>query len=101
MIEALEMLDLDHLSYPDEVHQAPGYFRRNRKRMRYDLFRTLGYPIGSGTVESAAKNVVKHRLRRPGPGWNRDCSQSMLAALSELHSERFDWAWDTAYRPAA
>ena len=99
--EALEMLDLDQPSYPDEVHQAPGYFRNNRERMRYDLFRTLGYPIGSGTVESAAKNVVKHRMRRPGPGWNRDCSQSMLAALSELHSERFDWAWDSAYRPAA
>jgi hypothetical protein len=99
--EALEKLDLDQPSHPDEVRQAPGYFRRNEERMRYDHFRSLGYPIGSGTVESGAKNVVQHRMRRPGRGWNRDCSQSMLAGLSELHSNRFEWAWDRAYCPAA
>ena len=101
VIESLEALDLDQLSYPDEVRQAPGYFRHNRDRMRYDLFRALGYPIGSGTVESGAKNVVKHRMRRPGRGWRRDCGQSMLAALCELHSGRLDWAWQMAYPTAA
>jgi hypothetical protein len=101
VIESLEALDLDQPGYPDEVRQAPGYFRHNRDRMRYDTFRALGYPIGSGTVESGAKNVVKHRMRRPGRGWNRGCAQSMLAALSELHSERFEWAWQMAYRTAA
>lgn len=101
VIEALEQLDLDQPCYPDPVRQAPGYFRRNRERMCYDLFRTLGYPIGSGTVESGAKNVVKHRMRRPGRGWNRDCSQTMLVGLSELYSERFEWAWQQAYHLAA
>lgn len=101
VIESLDALDLDRPGYPDEVKQAPGYFRHNRDRMRYDLFRALECPIGSGTVESGAKNVVKHRLRRPGRGWSRPCGQSMLAALSELHSERLDWAWQMAYRPAA
>jgi hypothetical protein len=101
VIESLEALDLDQASYPDEVPQAPGYFRRNRDQMRYDIFRALGYPIGSGTVESGAKNVVKHRMRRPGRGWRRDCAQSMLAALSELHSKRFEWAWQKAYHSAA
>ena len=69
--------------------------------MRYDVFRALEYPIGSGTVESGAKNVVKHRMCRPGRGWSRDGGQSMLAALSELYSERLEWAWQMAYRPAA
>jgi hypothetical protein len=101
VIESLDALDLDQPGYPDEVRQAPGYFRHNRERMRYDVFRALEYPIGSGTVESGAKNVVKHRMRRPGRGWSRDCGQSMLAALSELHSGRFDWAWQMAHRPAA
>ena len=101
VIESLDVLDLDQPGYPDEVRQAPGYFRHNRERMRYDVFRALEYPIGSGTVESGAKNVVKHRMRRPGRGWSRDCGQSMLAALSELHSGRFDWAWQMAHRPAA
>lgn len=101
VIEVLEKLDLDQPGYPDPVRQAPGYFRHNRERMRYALFRAQGYPIGSGTVESGAKNVVKHRMCRPGRGWNRDCSQAMLAGLSELHSDRFEWAWQQAYHLAA
>ena len=65
--------------------------------MQYDQFRTVGYPIGSGTVESGAKNVVQHRMRRPGRGWKRENAQSMLAALSELYSGRFLWAWEQIY----
>jgi len=101
VIESLDALDLDKSGYPDEVKQAPGYFRHNRDRMRYAVFRALQCPIGSGTVESGAKNVVKHRMRRPGRGWSRPYGQSMLAALSELYSGRFDWAWKMAYRQAA
>jgi hypothetical protein len=82
----LEGLDLDQERYPSEVRQAPGYFQANQTRMRYDYFREAGYPIGSGTVESAANNVVHHRMRRPGRGWQRDNAQAMLAGLSELDS---------------
>jgi len=69
VIRALDALDLDCPSCPDGARQAPGYFRHNRKRMRYDHFRAQGYPIGSGTVESGAKNVVQRRLKRSGRGW--------------------------------
>ncbi len=64
----LARLNLDRASYLAEVRRTPGYFRNNHKRMQYDAFRAAGYPIGSGTVESGAKNVVQHRLRRPGRG---------------------------------
>jgi hypothetical protein len=101
VIKSLDDLDLDQPGYPDEVRQAPGYFQHNRERMRYDHFRALGCPIGSGTVESCAKNVVKHRMCRPGRGWGRECGGAMLAALSEVHSVRFQRAWQMAYRPAA
>jgi hypothetical protein len=101
VMQALDRLSLDCASYPDEVRQAPGYFRNNCKRMRYDAFRATGYPIGSGTVESGAKNVVQQRLRRPGRGWKPRNARAMLAALSELRSGRFHWAWHQVYRPAA
>ena len=52
-----------------------------------------GLPIGSGTVKSAANTVVHHRLRRPGRGWTRTNGQAMLAALSELHSGRYEYTW--------
>ena len=38
---------------PDPVRKAILYLFHNRWRMRYHLFRQAGYPIGSGTVESA------------------------------------------------
>jgi len=99
VIRELDVLNLDRSTYPDEVRQAQGYFRGNRKRMRYDEFRAAGYPIGSGTVESGARNVVQPRMRRPGRGWKRENAQAMLAALGELHSGRFRWAWQQVYHP--
>ena len=98
---ALEELDLGQERWPDEVRQAPGYFAGNRKRMRYDEFRTEGYPIGSGTVESGINTVIHHRMKRPGRGWERSNGQAMLAGLSELHSGRFDQAWKATLPLAA
>ncbi len=98
---ALEVLGTDQKQWPDEVRQARGYFESNRNRMRYDEFRAEGYPIGSGTVESGINTVVHHRMKRPGQGWERSNGQAMLAGLSELHSGRFDHAWQAALAMAA
>jgi hypothetical protein len=89
----LAQRDLTKPSYPAEVHQAPGYFRHNQTRMDYPTYRRDGYPIGSGTVESAANALVHHRLRRPGRGWVHDAANAMLAGLAELHSDRFPAIW--------
>lgn len=93
VVAALDHLDLQPSRWPALVHEAPDYFRSNQERMRYADFRAQGYPIGSGTVESAANTVVHHRLRRPGRGWTRNHGQAMLAGLCELHSGRFEHAW--------
>ena len=97
---ALGDLNLDSERWPDEVRQTPGYFKNNRKRMCYDEFRQAGYAIGSGTVESGMNTMVHHRMRRPGRGWTRDNAQAMLAGLSELHSGRFDQAWQATLSPS-
>lgn len=98
---ALDQLDLDQERWPAEVRQAPGYFAKNRERMRYADFRAEGLPIGSGTVESGINTVVHHRLKRPGRGWKRSNAQAMLAGLGELHSDRFDRAWQATLPLAA
>ena len=88
---------LESVSIPAHAHEdigdTPGYFARHKERMRYHQYRVAGYPIGSGTIESAVNIVVHHRLKRQGRGWTRPNAQAMLAALAELHSQRFDWAW--------
>jgi hypothetical protein len=97
VIRELKALKLEQSKYPDPVRQAPGYFENNRERMRFNEFRAAGYPIGSGTVESGARNVVQPRMRRPGRGWKRENAQAMLAALGELHSGRFQRAWQQVH----
>ena len=69
---------------PPEVRQVIAYFFANRQRMRYALFRQAGYPIGSGTVESACKVVVQQRMKQAGMRWSRSGAQAMLALRSTL-----------------
>ena len=51
------------------AEQAAGYFTNNSERMRYDQFRAADYMIGSGTIESACKQIVTHRLKLSGAQW--------------------------------
>jgi hypothetical protein len=55
-----------------KAQQAAAYFSNNSERMRYDRFRAAGYMIGSGTIESACKQLVTHRLDLPGAQWEVD-----------------------------
>lgn len=93
VLRAMGSLELSRYDWPEGQANPLGYFEDNAERMRYDLFREAGYPIGSGTVESSARHMVKTRMRRPGRGWRRDHANGMLALLSEFHSGRFKKAW--------
>ena len=46
--------------------------------MDYRRYRELGLPIGSGTVESACKNVVAARLKQSGMMWGLPEATGML-----------------------
>ncbi len=74
----------------DEARRAVGYFSENRQRMRYAHFRAHDYFIGSGTVESACKQIVAHRLKRSGAQWQ-------LAGATQTAKARAAWlsgSWD-------
>jgi hypothetical protein len=71
------------------IRQVKGYVDQHWPRLCYDRFRAEGRPIGSGTVESAAKNVVGWRMKRGGQRWSRSGATRMLAALGEVHSKRW------------
>jgi hypothetical protein len=59
-------LELECADLSDHAH----YFRVHQRRMQYQEFREDGYPIGSGTVESAIKQF-KSRLAGAGMRWSR------------------------------
>jgi hypothetical protein len=77
-----------------QIRNVLEYVTQHASRMDYARFRAEGRPIGSGTVESAAKNVVQWRMKRGGQSWSSHGASRMLAAVGEFRSER----WDAACR---
>ena len=55
------------------------YVGTNEQEMRYDVFRSKGYDIGSGAVEGACNHVIKKRLKQSGMIWTRQGSSTTLA----------------------
>jgi len=83
----------DHPAQSKELATQAGYFSRNVRRMQYQEFQEEGYPVGSGTVESACKQMVGARMRGSGMRWSRPGAENMLALRAELLSDRWDDAW--------
>ena len=48
------------------LNAVANYLYRNRTRMRYDEYLASGWPIASGPVEGACKNLIKDRMERSG-----------------------------------
>lgn len=65
-----------------------GYFAANAGRTDYPAYRARGLPIGSGAVESSAKQLVQARMKRAGMRWSRDGGQAILALTEQLANER-------------
>jgi hypothetical protein len=61
-----------------KLEEHLGYFENNRDRMKYDEYLEQGYPIGSGVVEGACRNLVKDRMERTGMRWCVDGAQAIL-----------------------
>lgn len=90
-----------------ELHQAAGalnapalareaaYFQTNQRRMNYLELREAAWPIGSGMVESGAKQI-KARFCGPGMRWSRQGAERLLPIRTAVMSKSFDAIWNTA-----
>lgn len=76
------------------------YLGEHAARMRYQQFREVGEPVGSGTVESACKNVVGTRLKRGGMRWKVERAEAVLALRCAILSNRWRAAWDSQRKTA-
>ncbi len=61
--------------------------------MRYDFYLQNGYPIASGSVEGACKNLVKDRMERSGMRWTPPMAEAVLQLRAVYLSEHFDEYW--------
>ena len=66
VIDELERLRDAHGEHGDEIQGEINYLEANRERMNYPQYREEHLPIGSGTVESACKNVAAARMKGSG-----------------------------------
>jgi hypothetical protein len=69
------------------------YLEKRQHQMAYPAFSQQGWPIGSGMVESANKNVVEARLKGTGMHWQATHVNPMLALRTILCSDRWETAW--------
>jgi len=81
----------------NRLNRLIGYINRFYDALSYDKFKSMGYPIGSGEIESAHKSVPQKRLKIPGASWHTDSIDPMLA-LRILRAN--DW-WEAFWNQRA
>jgi hypothetical protein len=75
------------------------YFENNKRRMNYMQNREDGLLIGSGTVESEAKQF-KARFCGPGMRWSRAGLNHLLPIRAAVMQDSFDSDWNSVYHPS-
>lgn len=81
-----------------DLRTEAGYFQNNKRRMQYMELREEGYPIGSGMVESGAKQF-KARFTGPGMRWSRDGIERLIPIRAAIMGGQFDTLWPSVYNP--
>jgi hypothetical protein len=77
-----------HSTKRDAVQKQLNYFEENKERMHYDRYRAEKLPIGSGTIESACKNVIGGRMKQGGMSWSERGAEGMVQICTSLSSGR-------------
>lgn len=72
------------------------YFENNKRRMAYLELREEGFLLGSGMVESGAKQF-KARFTGPGMRWSRAGLERLIPIRSAILSHSFDALWPSVY----
>lgn len=87
------MQEAGQLGAVETMDKSLHYLRQRREMMRYASFRAQGYPIGSGSVESANKLVVQSRMKQAGMRWEPRHVNAMLAMRNLACNERWQEGW--------
>jgi hypothetical protein len=100
LLADLEKLDRDTMDEAtrSEHDQVLTYFRNHSARMNYPDYLQRGWQIGSGSIESACKNVINHRLNMGGMRWGEEGGDALahLRALFCSDADQWDAFWSLA-----
>jgi hypothetical protein len=76
----------------EAVAAAVSYYTTHQERMDYPSYRARGLQIGSGSVESACKQLVSARLKQAGMIWDASGAEAVATVRAWLKSERWEEA---------
>lgn len=76
------------------LEQVIGYLERNRKHMRYEICLAKGYPIGSGVIEGACRNLINDRLELTGMSWTLQGAESVMRMRAVHINKDWDPFWN-------
>lgn len=76
-----------------EFDKAVGYLNNQKRYMNYFAMKQQQFPIGSGVVESACKQVVSERLKLAGMRWKRTGAQVVMT----LRCIKLSNIWNKAF----
>jgi len=72
------------------------YLQKRAAQMQYPTYQQAGWPIGSGSVESANKLVVEARLKGAGMRWCGQNVNPMLVLRNAVCNRQWKQSWATA-----
>src|SRR5438046_10496392 len=75
------------------LNAVANYLYRNRSRMRYNEHLANGWPIASGPVGGACKNLIKDRIERSGMRWTEQMAEAIVQLRAIYLSGDFDRYW--------
>jgi hypothetical protein len=76
------------------LQQVASYFHSNRERMKYNAYLAKGWPIASGSVEGACKNLIRDRFERSGMRWTPETAEALLRLRAVYLSGDLDAYWE-------
>jgi hypothetical protein len=80
--------------YPSStIRSNLAYLEKREGQMQYPTYQTAGWPIGSGSVESANKLVVEARLKGAGMRWQEHNVNPMLVLRNTVCNRRWSQRW--------
>ncbi len=60
------------------LNKVIGYLERNKRHIRYEICLEQGYPIGSGVIEGACRNLINDRRELTGMRWTVQGAESSI-----------------------
>lgn len=83
---------------PEAIGEHLRYLQKRVDQMQYPIFQSLGWPLGSGMVESGNKTVMQARLKGAGMQWRREHVNPMLALQMALRNDRWRESWQASHQ---